>query len=85
VKYTKTKNSYTITWKKENGDIIDTTTVEYGETPTHAAPAKAADAQYTYTFKSWTPTVEPVTGDATYTATYNSTIRSYTIIWLSST
>ena len=83
--YDKTVRSYTITWKNENGDIIETTEVEYGETPTHAGPEKAADAQYTYTFAWWTPTVEPVTGEATYTATYSWTVRSYTITWLSST
>ena len=48
--YDKTVRSYTITWKNENGDIIETTEVEYGETPTHAGPEKVADEQYTYTF-----------------------------------
>ena len=79
--FNSTKNSYTITWLNDNDSVIDTTTVEYGVVPTHAAPTKAADAQYTYTFASWTPEVVAVTGNATYKATYTSTVNKYTIIF----
>ena len=63
---------YTITWKDEDGSIIDTTTVAYSDTPTHADPTKDADEKYTYIFAGWTPKVKAVTGDATYTATYTT-------------
>ena len=79
--YNSTRNSYTITWKNDDGSTIDQTVVEYGVVPTHADPSKPATAQYTYTFAGWTPAVAAVTGDATYTATYNSTRNSYTITW----
>ena len=65
-------NTYTITWKQDDGSVIDTTTVAYGTVPTHANPAKAADAGYSYTFDSWTPELTAVTGDATYTAAYTA-------------
>ena len=72
-------DSYTITWKNDDGSTIDTTTVNYGVTPTHTAPTKAATQQYTYTFAGWSPAVVSVTADATYTATYTPNIRSYDV------
>ncbi|MBQ3520033.1 MAG: InlB B-repeat-containing protein, partial [Clostridia bacterium] len=80
--FTETKNSYTITWKNDDGSVIDTTTVEYGVVPTHADATKAATAEYTYTFKGWDPEVVAVTGDATYTAQFTSTVNEYTITWV---
>ena len=79
--YTATKQSYTITWKNDDGSVIDTTSVDYGDVPTHAAPSKAATAQYTYTFSGWSPAITSVTGEATYTATYSSTVNKYTVTW----
>ena len=70
--FSKTVNEYTVTWKNENGDVIDETTGAYGTVPAHAAPTKPADAQYTYAFAGWTPAVSAVTGDATYTATFSA-------------
>ena len=74
-------NCYTITWKNDNGVILGTTSVAYGELPTYngATPTKAADAQYTYPHDGWTPSVVEVTGEATYTATYSAAVNEYTI------
>lgn len=77
--YSSTIRSYTITWKQDDGSIIDATTVSYGDIPTHTNPTKASTAQYTYTFNGWSPTVSSVTQDAIYTATFIETVRSYTI------
>ena len=77
-----TKNAYTITWKDDDGSVIDSAPVEYGVTPTHADPTKPATAEYTYTFTGWTPEVTSVTGAATYTATYSATKNKYTVTWL---
>ncbi len=72
---------YDITWKNDDGSTIDTTPVAYGDTPSHADPTKAATDEYTYTFSKWTPDIVPVTGNATYTASYNSAKNKYTITW----
>ena len=70
------KRSYTITWKNDDGNVIDTTSVEYGETPAHSDPVKE-----NHTFIGWSPTITPVTGDAEYTATYSAVVKSYTVTW----
>ena len=72
---------YDITWKNVNGDEIKTESVAYGETPTCAQPSYD-DAQYTYTFSGWSPEVAAVAGEATYTATYSTELKHYTITWL---
>ena len=75
-----TLRSYKITFK--NGEqVLKEETVNYGTLPTPPAdmPTKEADAQYTYTFKGWDKTVENVTGEATYNAEFDSTLRSYKI------
>ena len=81
--YDKAVNKYTIKWVNWDGSEVRTDTeVPYGtklEAP--ADPTRAADAQYTYTFKSWTPEVETVTGDATYRATYTKEANSYTLTY----
>jgi len=72
---------YTVTW------IVDgkTTTESYrqGETPTFKGSTdKAPTVQFTYTFKGWDKDIVPVSGDATYTATYTETTRKYTVTWI---
>lgn len=67
--------TYTITWANYDGTVLETDTVTEGETPTYegATPTRAADDQYTYTFKGWDKTVVAATADTTYTAQYTQT------------
>ena len=80
--FTETKRSYNVTWKMDDGTVIDDATYLYGETPTHEDPTKPATAQYTYAFLTWSPSVGPVFEDTEYTAAFEATVRSYTVTWL---
>ncbi len=68
----------------EDGTVLQSSMVRESVTPVYSGstPTKAADAQYTYTFKEWSPAVTAVTGDATYTATYDRTVNQYTVTFL---
>ncbi len=75
------KLTYTITFKNEDGTILQASSVAYGDTPkyTGATPTKASTAEYSYSFSGWSPSIASVTGAVTYTAQFTATIRSYII------
>ena len=79
--FTAKLRKYAITFQNYDGTILQNSSFEYGSTPTYngATPQKPSNAQYTYTFKGWKPTIVPVTGEATYTADYDSVVNKYLI------
>ncbi len=84
-KFNKTLRSYTVTWKNENGNVLETdASVDYGATPKFdgAIPTKPATAEYSYEFSGWSPKIVDVTGNATYTATFKAEVNRYTITFL---
>ena len=81
-------NTYKVVWKNHDGTTLETdNNVAYGVTPTYdgETPTKAATAQYTYTFDTWTPAVTSTSGThgstITYTATFTETVNTYTVRW----
>ena len=81
--------SYTVTWNPNGGTVDPTSTTKtHGSTlGTLPTPTRAADAQYTYTFKGWFTAATGgtqvsastiVTKNVTYYAQWIANIRSYT-------
>ncbi len=80
--YTSTINSYTVRWLNYDDSLIFEETYEYGEIPVfdRADPVRTdSTGMYTYTFTGWSPKIDVVTGNATYTAQYTSEINTYKI------
>ena len=81
-KYTSTINSYTVRWLNYDDSLIFEETYEYGKTPVfdRADPVRTdSTGMYTYTFKGWSPEIDVVKGDTTYTAQYTREINTYKI------
>lgn len=82
-KYTSSLNKYTVKFLNEDGTELQSGLWEYGSTPVYSGstPQKASDVEFNYTFADWDREIDEVTGDATYTATYTSSTRGYTVEW----
>ena len=83
--YREVAKEYTVKFVKEDGDpndpedIIETNKYHYGETPACSQqPTKPSTSQYTYALR-WTPQIQTVMGDTTYTAVFDATTNKYTV------
>jgi len=74
-------NKHTVTWKNWDGEVLQSTSEDYGTTPTYTktTPTRTDDAQFSYVFAGWDNPIVAVTGDVTYTATFTPKVRSYII------
>ena len=82
--YSESPRKYNVTWKNEDGTVLKSEQVAYGEIPefSEEEPTKDSTAQYKYTFNGWSPIVKEVSEDATYVATFKEEIRTYTVRWV---
>ena len=85
--YTNAKNKYTVTFKDEDGTILKAATeYEYGTLAADIVkpsdPSKESTEEYTYTFMGWNPTVDNVTGNVEYIATYKQEVKQYSVTFV---
>lgn len=72
---------YRVIFKNWNDDILSNTIYQYDAVAvTPSVPTKAEDNTYTYEFAGWEPEfTNPVKGNATYTAKFDSVFKNYTV------
>ena len=89
-------NKYTVTWKNDDGRVVNTAEVNYKDTPkSNPKVSKASNEQFDYEFVGWKvegaegtedtalvdPTTIPVAKDVTYIAVFKPITRQYTVTW----
>ena len=79
-----TLNKYLVKFLNDDNIELQSGEIEYGVVPTYTGetPTKPSDAQYTYTFAGWDAEVIAVTGEATYTATFDAALNKYIVQFL---
>ena len=80
--YESTLNQYEITFLNWDGEVLQSTMVDYGAMPEYfgVTPTKPEDDQYVYTFSGWEPEITIVVAYAEYTAQYDATDKVTTVI-----
>ena len=81
--YTYDYTKHTVKFVNYDGTVLQATEIAWGETPVYEGdvPSKPKTAQYSYSFAGWDKEIETVTEPAVYTAVYNATVNSYTVIF----
>jgi len=81
--FSRSVNSYTVTWKNGDDTLETDENVAYGITPVYngAVPTTESDAENQYVFSGWSPVISSVTGDITYYAQFTTTENKYIVIF----
>ena len=77
-------NRYEVQFLNWDDSELQNTQVIEGDMPVYTGetPTRDATPEYTYTFAGWTPAVVAVTGNATYTASYDSILNTYNVTFV---
>ena len=78
------------TYVNPDGTVLYSTYVDQGSTPPNpvtlgyiSAPTQQSTAQYTFAYSGWDDITSPMLSARIITATYTSTVRTYTVTWYS--
>lgn len=79
--FSRSLNTYTVTWK--NGDVVLETdnNVAYGATPVYNGAEPTYSAGEDQVFNGWSPAITSVTGDVTYVATFINRTDKYVVVF----
>ena len=77
------KVSFTAKWINDDGTLLYTKDVLWGDTPTYEGeePVKADDEKFTYTFSEWYPKIKAIKGNTEYKAVYIKKTKTFTVTW----
>ena len=80
--YESTLNQYKVTFLNWDGEVLQSTMVDYGVMPEYlgVTPTKLEDDQCVYTFSGWEPEITIVVTETEYTARYDATDKVTTAI-----
>lgn len=85
-------NQYAVTFKNDDGTILEVQYVDKGSKPTDpvtrsenpiSIPTKASTISYDYTYNGWDTTLVAVFSNLTITATYTESLRKYVVKYVS--
>ena len=78
------QNTYTVVWKNYDGSVLEIDeNVAYGTMPTYngKTPIRENSNEYSYEFIGWSPTINPVTKNIIYIATFLESTKTYEILF----
>ena len=83
-RYDSIVNRYQVSFLNYDGAELQSGMLDYGAMPAYngATPMKPATAQYTYQFAGWSPDMATVSGAAVYTASYDSIVNRYLVVFM---
>lgn len=66
-------SKFTVSFVDWDGTVLQQSEMDYGTVPEYkgAAPARESTVEHYYSFVGWSPEISVVTGNVSYTATYN--------------
>ncbi|MDR2828474.1 MAG: hypothetical protein LBV51_03545 [Acholeplasmatales bacterium] len=82
--YIASPRSYSIYFRNYDNTLLAEYLFQYGSIPSYSgvSPSKPSNAEFSFVWNGWNPSLTAVTGEATYTAKYSEVIREYTIIFI---
>ena len=81
--FSRSVNSYTVTWKNGDDTLETDENVAYGTTPVYngVQPTKESDNENIYTFSGWSPAISSVIGDVTYIAQFTTAANKHIVVF----